>query len=329
MGSSSMEKLLDIIFWCWSFVLMILFAFIQGMLLLFHGFMKRLPTQRLDHIRVVVIGGGFAGVAAAKKLEQYFNVTLVDKKKYFEFTPSLLRTFVDPEHAGLIQVEFSNFLERTYVINQTVTEVTQKEVVTANNNRLPYDYLVLASGSSYAPSGDNPIVVSGRDCAPTFNHNAIKIQKANKILIVGGGIVGIELAGEIIEKYPTKQLIILTSSDRLLPRCPARAIRYTENFFRERGTQIILNERLEKSVGNLFYTSSGRQPIEADLAFYCLGIVPNTQFLKKSCFEECVDEKGFLIVNEFLQLGGHNNIFVAGDLTAIKEEKLAQGAEDG
>jgi NADH dehydrogenase FAD-containing subunit len=47
---------------------------------------------------VVIVGGGFAGAYVAKALEDCFRVTLVDNKDYFEFTPSVLRTIVEPNH---------------------------------------------------------------------------------------------------------------------------------------------------------------------------------------------------------------------------------------
>jgi len=80
MGGSSMEKLLNLIFWCWSFVLMIVFAFLQGVLHLYSEFLKRLPTKRFDRVRVVVVGGGFAGVAAAKvcRICAHFKKTKVN-----------------------------------------------------------------------------------------------------------------------------------------------------------------------------------------------------------------------------------------------------------
>ena len=48
--------------------------------------------------KLVIIGGGFAGSLVARNLEKEFNVTLIDTKPYFEFTPGILRTIVEPDH---------------------------------------------------------------------------------------------------------------------------------------------------------------------------------------------------------------------------------------
>ena len=61
---------------------------------------------------VVIIGGGFAGAYAAKHLENDFNVTLIDGKDYFEFTPSVLRTIVEPTHIKKIQVLHTHYFQQ-------------------------------------------------------------------------------------------------------------------------------------------------------------------------------------------------------------------------
>ena len=65
---------------------------------------------------VVVIGGGFAGSTIAKKLQNRFDVTLVDNKSYFEFTPGILRTIVHPTNQRCMQVEHKEYLKKTNVI---------------------------------------------------------------------------------------------------------------------------------------------------------------------------------------------------------------------
>lgn len=329
----AMESIKGGIFYVWCLVLYVFFAVVQIFLPLIPTlFFKRLirgsGSRQRDPKRVVVVGGGFTGVAVAKDLESdpAFDVTLLDGKRYFEFTPSLLRTFVEPAHTGAIQIEYPNFLHKTKVLNQVAVEVNREYVVSQDKQQIPYDYLVLATGSSYAPVIGDSGVISGRDCPAGFNNNAVKIQKAQKILIIGGGVVGVELAGEIISKYPNKQVTIATSSDRLIPRSPAKAIRYAEQFFRNRGVQLLFNERVERNSNSHFVTSRG-VTIEADLAFMCIGILPNSQLLRTNTFMASLNEKGFVNVNPHLQVEGCDNVFSAGDLVSVLEEKLAQSAE--
>ncbi len=98
--------------------------------------------------RVVIIGGGFAGSYAARKLENEFDVTLIDSKDYFEFTPGILRTIVEPPHAEKIQVLHSRYLKRARIIVGEVKEVAET-FVKVNGKKIGFDYLVISSGSRY------------------------------------------------------------------------------------------------------------------------------------------------------------------------------------
>ena len=64
--------------------------------------------------KVVVIGGGFAGAYIARHLEKDFDVTLIDTKDYFEFTPGILRTIVFPKHMKRIQVLHTHYLHKSH-----------------------------------------------------------------------------------------------------------------------------------------------------------------------------------------------------------------------
>src|SRR3989344_5415849 len=111
---------------------------------------------------LVVIGGGFAGSCVAKSLEKKFDVTLVDTKEYFEFTPGILRTIVQPEHIKKIEVIHTHYLSRTRVIVGQVSEVS-KEFIKVNNKKIQFDYLVICSGSSYhAPIKAQELIIATR-----------------------------------------------------------------------------------------------------------------------------------------------------------------------
>src|SRR3989344_147230 len=112
--------------------------------------------------KVVIIGGGFAGSTAARKLENDFKVTLIDLKDYFEFTPSVLRTLVEPQHVEKIQVRHVQYLEKTQIIQEHVKDISTTEVHTASQV-YPYDYLIIASGSRYeSPIKEADMVIAGR-----------------------------------------------------------------------------------------------------------------------------------------------------------------------
>lgn len=274
--------------------------------------------------KVVIIGGGFCGAYAACKLEKKFDVTLIDTKDYFEFTPGILRTLVEPQHRNKIQSHHSAYLKKTNFVLGEVTDVTPHAVFVKQTPFL-YDYLVIASGSTYnAPIKASNVVISTR--ADVLQKYATKLVSSRSVLIIGGGIVGVELAAEVVEKYPEKKVIIVHTREKLMERQPEKAQKYAADFLTRKGVQIFFNERVVKKQGRVFLTDKKRR-ITADLSFLCTGIIPNSKFMEHHFRHELNDKKQ-VNVNEFLQFHGAQNIFVGGDVTNIVEEKTAQNAED-
>ncbi len=110
-----------------------------------------------------------------------------------------------------------------------------------------------------------------------------------------------------------------------MPRNCEKTRIYAEEFLRKRGVKLIFNDRVEKVTKKKCFTKNGLE-LEADLVFICTGIKSNYEFMKKN-FSNVVDREGYLKVNGKLQLEGHKNIFVCGDVSSVKEEKLAQNAQ--
>lgn len=271
--------------------------------------------------KAVIIGGGFAGSLAAKKLEKYFDVTLIDTKDYFEFTPGILRTLVEQKHAKKIQVVHSDYLHQAHLIKDEVQSITDQEVKT-KDKFFSYDYLVIASGSKYStPIKDKNLVITAR--AHELENYFQKLKKSKLVLIIGGGLVGVELAAEIICSYPEKEIILVHSKAELIDRNPTKARDYAKTFLKNKGVKIILSEMVD--LKNKKYTTKNLQ-FKPDIAFLCIGIMPNYRYLAQFC-STSLDEKNSLCVNKYLQVENHNNIFAAGDITSIKEEKTAQAAE--
>ncbi len=278
--------------------------------------------------QVVVIGGGFAGSYIAKKLESKFNVTLIDSKDYFEFTPGILRTIVEPEHMQKIQALHSSYLKKATVVVGDVKEVGKDYVIVNSemDKKIKFDYLAICSGSRYnLPIKEKGVIITTRANHLVSANTSLK--NAKNVLMIGGGLVGVELAAEIITKYPDKKVTIVHAQDKLIERNPQKAVNYAEKFLKQRGVNIVYTERIS-SMGKsncVFKTNKGRT-IYADLAFWCTGIAPNFEFLSKK-MKTTLGDRNSVKVNNYLQLNGYKNIFAAGDVTDILEEKTAQNAE--
>lgn len=274
--------------------------------------------------KIVIIGGGFTGAYSAKRLQDDFDVTLIDKKEYFEFTPSILKVIVNPKFFKNIQICHRQYLDKGKFICGEVSEVG-KDYVIVDKEKIKFDYLIIASGSRYnTPIKDPLVLVPQRGKEIQEYHD--KLEKAKSIAIVGGGLVGVELAAEICCVYKDKEITLIQSEKSLIPRNSRKSSEYAEEYLKKREIKLILGEHASKKNGNTLETDKGKI-VRADLTFMCVGITSNSEIMVKN-FPNKINDKGQIRVNEFLQVSGIKNIFCGGDTTDIKEEKTAQSAED-
>ncbi len=273
--------------------------------------------------RLVVIGGGFAGAIIARRLQRDFAVTLIDSKDYFEFTPGVLRCLVEPAHIRKVQALHTHYLHEAKVVRGTAEALREHEVV-VDGKPIPFDYAAICTGSSYhLPFKQANLVRHLR--AGTLRDAAAVLHKAKSVLIIGGGLVGVELAAEIAWKYPRKRVTIVHAMPALIERNHPRAQKIAERFLRKRGVQLVFNELVQPGEGPTFSTNTGRT-FTPDLAFLCTGITPNAALLRPH-LAGAVTERGQIKVNAHLQVEGFPRLFAAGDVNGILEEKTAQSAE--
>jgi NADH:ubiquinone reductase (H+-translocating) len=207
--------------------------------------------------RIVIVGGGFGGLSAAKALGQApVSVTLVDRRNHHLFQPLLYQVAT----AGLGAIDIAEPIRRilrrqanTTVLLAEVTgiDVTAREVVLAGGERLPYDFLIVAAGAGHAYFGhdeweahapglktiDDALEIRRR-ILRAFERAELAGGDAERrfwltITIVGGGPTGAELAGAIAELArhtlardfrrfdPAETRILLVEAgERILPTYP-------------------------------------------------------------------------------------------------------------
>jgi len=275
--------------------------------------------------KLLVIGGGFAGSLIARRLENNFKLILIDTKDYFEYTPSVLRVIVEPEKIRRIQVKHKDYLKKSEILIGEVGEISDKYVLLAGK-KIFFDYLCICSGSKYSlPIKEQNVILSSR--AENLRRSHFLLEKNDDILIIGGGLVGVELAAEICSHYKDKRIKIVLATDRIIERNHEKSISYAENFLKKNRVEIMKNERIiDSECGQGIYHSESGKKIKTDMAFLCTGAIPNFEFMLKN-FKNKINEKNQIKVDEFLRLEGEKNIFVAGDINSISIEKTAQNAE--
>ncbi len=266
--------------------------------------------------RVVVIGGGFCGVSAAKKLlKKGLDVTLIDPKDFFEFTPSVYKA-LDPGYEGKITAKFSDILKGARILGSTV-ECIEKDHVVAGGKKIGFDYLVIATGSvTPIPKAAANLFIIKR----LSDVIAMRAQfaRAKTAVVCGGGHVGIEVAALFSSRG--KKVTIIDSEGRLVYRAPQRASRIAKDRLEKMGVDVILGE-LVQGVRESTVISLNHK-LKADIVVWAIGIKPNAPFL----FGTSLAGKSGVFVNDFLQ-SRQQNVFAGGDVAEIKVEKTAQNAQ--
>ena len=275
--------------------------------------------QKFD---VIVVGGGFCGVHVAKKLQRTgLSTLLIDSRDAFEFTPAIPKVVFNLKHRKKITVPFSSIGINN--MKSTVTEITPSFVV-ANKKKYFFKYLVICTGSSYPvllENAKNAFAVKTVADAVVLHK---RLRKAKKVVIVGGGLVGVEMAGEIVTKAKDKKVTLIETGQKILGRNSASVSMLATDFLTNRGCKIVHGERVVKQEGKFLVTDKSK--IRADVIVWCAGIKSDTKYLGKE-LHHIVNERKSIRVTHKLQVEGFPRLFAGGDINSIAEEKTAQNAD--
>jgi apoptosis-inducing factor 2 len=281
---------------------------------------------------VIVVGGGYGGAATAKALDDVADVVLIEPKDAFVHNIAALRGLVDPEWTDRIFFPYSGLLARGKVIHDRAVRVEADAVTIGSGERIPADYIVLASGSAYP----FPAKMDVHDSATAKSKIATthaELVKANRVLLLGAGPVGLELSGEIKAAWPDKEVTVIDPIDDVLSGQYSDAMRKEiRRQLEELGVNLVLGTSLTEEPGTppgvastFPATTTSGEEITADIWFRCYGIVPNSDYLSEEIAEARL-ANGHLEVTPELRLAGQETIFAIGDLTAIPEAKRGGSA---
>jgi NADH dehydrogenase FAD-containing subunit len=288
--------------------------FVSNILSFFFG--SRGEETMTANKRVVVVGGGVGGAAVAKQLEDVADVTLIEPKDFHEVPYAGLRCIVEPTFTGRSLIKLSEILKQARVVQSAAESVSGSEVITAAGDHVPFDFLVLATGTTFS----GPRTKDER--VKEYEAEADKLKAANSVLIVGGGPVAVELAGEIAIDFPEKKVTIVHSGDRLIQFLGNKASQKTLKWLQAKKVEVILNDRIEiEDLAPPNYVTKNGTRITADAHFVCIGKRVGSSWLQNSDLSDSLDHDGHLKVDANLRLEGKSNIFVVGDITNTKEIK--------
>ncbi|HEY1918742.1 MAG TPA: FAD-dependent oxidoreductase [Streptosporangiaceae bacterium] len=270
---------------------------------------------------VAVVGGGYAGINVAKQLDDVADVVLVEPKDTFVHNVALLRALADPSWLPRIFLPYDRLLARGRVVRDRVVKAEPGQLTLASGQSLAPDYLVLATGSAY-PFPAKTDVDATADAHHKIRQAHAALAPAARVLLIGAGPVGVELAGEIKAAWPDKQVTLLDVADdvmgeRFRPDLKAEVRRQLA----ELGVELLLSSPLRQppptAPGELapftVTTQAGRE-LSADIWFRCYGVSPVSDYLAGD-LASARRPDGFIEVNPHLQVPGHTRVFALGDVS--------------
>jgi len=299
---------------------------------------------------VVVLGGSFSGAHAAhvmaKILPRSTLILLIEQSSHMIHRFVLPRYSVYPSHEHKAFIPYSQLLHNnndthqhpshceSRVIQAKAVRITNSHIdldrpVKGFGTRVPYTYLVYALGaklpgflSSVADSDKG----SSTNWIKSLQH---KIAKSSKVVVVGGGALGIQFASDIKERFPEKSVTLIHSRDRFLPLYDPEIHTLIHDRLKLLGVDIYFNERVTSSLtateGLHTVTTSSGLEFECDLQLNCTGLSYNSTLLASLSPQSLNLKNNCLHVLPTMQLADsrYPNIFVIGDVADTSALKNA------
>src|SRR5688500_1219646 len=303
--------------------------------------------------RIVIIGGGFAGLSASKALKNAdAQVTVIDRTNHHLFQPLLYQVATAALSAGDITAPIRHILRRqrnTTVLLAEVREIDMgKRVVRIDypEREIPYDYLIVATGSRHAYFGHDdweplaPGLKAIEDAAEIRRRFLLAFERAEKsedpaeqqeymtYVVVGGGPTGVELSGAlrtVARKalYPDfrnidtrkSRVIVLEGGPRILSSFPEELGEIARKDLNEIGVEVRTNSVVTRIEPDAVYVGEERIPTRT--VFWAAG---NAASPLGATLGVATDRVGRVAVRPDLSVPGHPEVFIAGDLALVIRE---------
>ncbi|KIO28783.1 hypothetical protein M407DRAFT_242857 [Tulasnella calospora MUT 4182] len=282
---------------------------------------------------IVIIGAGSAGVHTAQGLSKALNpaewsIQLVSNRQFHVHYVAMLRVLITDE--GGLASKALNPLDKVFeagkpgeIVYGEVLSVEDGAVNLDDGKKLPYDYLVIASGTSWEGPLAIPKTVEEND--KWIAEWREKFVKANDIVILGGGAVGTELSGELKHFYPNKHVTLVHAEEYLLNATyPPKFRKTVTDNLKGYGINVILDDKatLPEQPFTSVTTEKG-QKVDADLVVPTWGGRRNTGYLN-SFDSTILTPEGNIRVLPSLRVplsNGKTNVYAAGDVIDWDEQK--------
>ena len=305
--------------------------------------------------RVVILGGGFGGLYAAKALRRApVDITLIDRRNFHLFQPLLYQVATGSLSPGEIAAPLRSVLSRQRNVRVVLEEAVSLDAGQRLVGALPYDTLVVATGSRNTYFGNDqwqsvaPGLKSIEDATAMRRKILYAFEAAERepdlaarrawltFVVVGAGPTGVELAGALSEIatdtlrhdfrsiHPEEsRILLLDGSPRVLPSYPEDLSAAAERSLVRLGVRSRNNVRVTAidAEGVTLRTPQGEERLETRTVLWAAGVAPS-EFggVLERCSGAKLDRQGHVMVGPDLTIPGHPEIFVIGDLAYLEQD---------
>jgi NADH dehydrogenase len=308
-------------------------------------------SEALPH--VVIVGGGFAGIEAARALRRVpVRVTVIDQRNHYLFQPLLYQVAMAALSPNDIAAPIRWMLRRQRNVRVMLAEVTAvdlagRRLTLADGDLVPYDYLILAAGGRTSYFGHDawcrvaPGLKSVEDALEIRRRVLVAYEVAERepdpaarqrlltFVVVGGGPTGVELAGALVEiarhtlrpdfrVIDTSQtrVVLVEGGPRLLATYPESLSQSARRQLERLGVEVVVGATVTDITSDTVTLSNQRQ-MEAATVLWAAGVaaVPLTATLGVE-----VDRGGRIVVEPDLSIPGHPEAYAVGDLALIRRD---------
>ena len=306
-----------------------------------------------DRKHVVIVGGGFGGISAAKKLKKAdVDITLIDRHNHHLFQPLLYQVATAALSPGDIAIPIRAILGKwkgLQILLGTVSSIDRNKqaVNLKKGHSISYDYLILAPGARYNYFGNDdwkkhaPGLKSIGDALGVRERILLSLEEAEQLsdpklrepyltyVIIGGGPTGVEMAGAIAEiakrnmmrDYSTfskneTRIFLVEAGPRILNGYPESLGEKARETLEEMGVRVLLNTPVTDIEENRVSFSEGT--IKTPNIIWAAGVAASPIL---SSLETEQDRTGRVVVDDDLSLAEDKNIFVIGDAAHKKDEE--------
>jgi NADH dehydrogenase len=301
--------------------------------------------------RVVIVGAGFGGLNAAQALAKApVRITVIDRKNFHTFQPLLYQVATAGLSPGEIAAPIRSILRSHKNIEVLMAEVTgfdlDRRAVKTSDAELPYDYLIVAAGAGDSYFGHDdwepyaPGLKTIEDALEIRRRVLLAFELAERqaaagetavplnFVVVGGGPTGVELAGTLAEIArhalahefrsidPARtHILLLEGGPRVLPAYAEDLSRSAQEQLKHLGVEVRTSTMVTQIEPGAVHAGGARLP--ATVILWAAGVMASPLGKKLGA---PVDRAGRVLVQPDLSVPGHPDVFVIGDLAALKDE---------